>query len=1239
MFTRERTYGFRRSLLFARGFVETTPRWRRLPLLGAICALALPALASATQVAFTTVGTNQWNPPAGVTSVQVLVVAGGGGGGGANVAAYCGGGGGAGGVIYNAAYGVTPGTPVSYTVGGGGAGGGGGARGSNGGNSSFGTITATGGGGGAGASGGGAQVGGSGGGGGAWTSGTSAGAAGTGGQGNAGGNGVYSGGSNGAGAGGGANGVGELGNTDGTGQGGDGGTGLNYSATFGTGVGQSGWFGGGGGGAGWSVGGTGGQGGGGTGGDTGANSQSAGLPNTGGGGGGAESDFAGVSGSAGGSGVVIIIYYEPTPTSTPTMTGTSTSTPTSTGTQTPTPTTGTSCDYQGLIVSSTPIHYWKLDDVAAPYVDSGTGILTDGTSGGTDTPGQTSLVSQTGTTSVQCASSTTLGCVDVASANDIGGTYFSGAGGSPRTIEMWFKAHTLPSDYQVLFEEGGQAAGLTIYLNGSTLSCVAYAGATACGGGSFATLSHTGVTAETNHHVALVWGDNGTMDCVLDGVTQSASPAFFMTVHSGANGIGAVNGYTCAASGVVLNSAVNRQTLDGAVDEVALWNRIVSGSELTQHYTTGTGGCATPTSTPTSTPTVTATATVTATPTSTPTQTPTATNTSTQTSTRTPTSTPTQTPTQTPTRTPTQTPTRTPTATNTSTQTSTQTPTNTPTQTPTRTPTNTSTVTSTPTHTPTRTPTATGTSTRTPTNTRVVVLSFTPVSSTIGSCTGTTQVLITADDATGVSAFDLTVDFPGSLVTLTNIATSSLTSDCTLLASPVPRTLPATISISCIPPRSGGGAIVDLTFQANGTDGSGALTISTCSLDEDAVPCSPQPGNIGVTCPTNTVTQTATATPTNTPADTATMTATPSPSPTPTNFVSGSLLYYSTSVPIPGVTVVGSLTLGGTPVTTVQSDSNGLYVMGSVPQGTWAVAPSLTDTRANMARGVSSLDASYVQEYMVGLRSFSSSQFLAGDATGNGLMSTLDSVRIQEFRVGQRLRLPVSLNCASDWAFVPVPGPQGNPTPVAPLPAPTPCVRGAITYAALTSGASAQDFRGILFGDTTGNWTAGGGGGAEALEGLSEDDAELSDESDPPASLLVAPDCGGACAVVLPGNTSGPACASAEVVVGVNHLQGVQAVDLTLALPDGLEVADVKKGELAAGRWCSLVWNASNGELKISLGCLQGIDGGGALLSVTLGSTTGASGTLGVSQCTFDEGESPCEGRGVEIDVAGCPAP
>jgi hypothetical protein len=91
--------------------------------------------ATSVLVPFTTVGVvaGGWTCPAGVRSVEVLVVAGGSGGG---HSIYGGPGGGAGGVCYANNYAVTPGTNYSVTVGAGGA------NYSNGGDSNFGPIIA-----------------------------------------------------------------------------------------------------------------------------------------------------------------------------------------------------------------------------------------------------------------------------------------------------------------------------------------------------------------------------------------------------------------------------------------------------------------------------------------------------------------------------------------------------------------------------------------------------------------------------------------------------------------------------------------------------------------------------------------------------------------------------------------------------------------------------------------------------------------------------------------------------------------------------------------------------------------------------------------------------------------------------------------------------------------------------------------------------------------------------------------
>ena len=253
--------------------------------------------------AFTTVETTSWTAPAGVTSVNYLVVAGGGSGGGGQHANYGGGGGGAGGLL-TGTHSVTSGTSYTVTVGAGGSNTDTNEIGADGSNSVFDSFTATGGGGGGHAATNG-RDGGSGGGGG----GTSSGGSGTSGQGNGGGGSEqYN-----AGGGGGKGGSGSSATTT---SGGDGGAGYDATTVFGTSYGVSGFFAGGGGG-GWNsyfgtdTPGSGGSGGGGAGGTNNTSNGNNATANTGGGGGGGSSGTSSSThGGDGGSGIVLVKYDE-----------------------------------------------------------------------------------------------------------------------------------------------------------------------------------------------------------------------------------------------------------------------------------------------------------------------------------------------------------------------------------------------------------------------------------------------------------------------------------------------------------------------------------------------------------------------------------------------------------------------------------------------------------------------------------------------------------------------------------------------------------------------------------------------------------------------------------------------------------------------------------------------------------------------------------------------------------------
>jgi len=278
---------------------------------------------SATIVQLTTVGTNTWTVPAGVTSIEMLLVAGGGGGG-----YQVGGGGGGGGVVYRAAYPVTPGANISYTIGGGGTGGSGGSAATNGQDTTFGAgaeqVVAKGGGAGAnhntgtGGYDGIGQPGGSGGGGAGDSSSRSQrggypvdGQGYPGGRGRGGNHPGFSGDAWAGGGGGGAGGPGVDSNVNA--QGGRGGPGITTNITWnGTGSQTLTSYGGGGGGCNSGTGNpraSGGVGGGGFGtGNSDDQSTKNGTANTGGGGGGVR-DTSG-SGGNGGSGIIIIRYFD-----------------------------------------------------------------------------------------------------------------------------------------------------------------------------------------------------------------------------------------------------------------------------------------------------------------------------------------------------------------------------------------------------------------------------------------------------------------------------------------------------------------------------------------------------------------------------------------------------------------------------------------------------------------------------------------------------------------------------------------------------------------------------------------------------------------------------------------------------------------------------------------------------------------------------------------------------------------
>ena len=126
---------------------------------------------------------------------------------------------------------------------------------------------------------------------------------------------------------------------------------------------------------------------------------------------------------------------------------------------------------------------------------------------------------------------------------------------------------------------------------------------------------------------------------------------------------------------------------------------------------------------------------------------------------------------------------------------------------------------------------------------------------------------VTIDDATGLEAAEIRVDYDSSVVTAASVSQDPLISACPA-ATNIMSTQVA-MSFACAGTLSGSGAMFTINISGGPTGGTTALTITTCRLNEGNLACTPQSGDVTVLAPT--------PTPTSTTTPTATATASPAP--------------------------------------------------------------------------------------------------------------------------------------------------------------------------------------------------------------------------------------------------------------------------------------------------------------------------------------------------------------------------
>lgn len=224
----------------------------------------------------------------------------------------------------------------------------------------------------------------------------------------------------------------------------------------------------------------------------------------------------------------------------------------------------------------------------------------------------------------------------------------------------------------------------------------------------------------------------------------------------------------------------------------------------------------------------------------------------------------------------------------------------------------------------------------------------------------------------------------------------------------------------------------------------------------------PTPAVVFTPSPTLTVKLISGAAPTATA--TATLVATRTPTPTALTYtLQGHIRYYSNGEPVTAATVL----LSGPTPGAAQTDTTGQFVIAAGASGTWRLQPTKS---GDVGAPPTSLDAVYVLQAAVGLRTLSAAQSFACDVDGDGTVTALDAALILQYAVGSITSFPAAQLCGSNWAFIPVPQAAPNQLLIQPQLRAASCQAGAIDFQPLVAGADNQDFSAVLFGDCTGSW-------------------------------------------------------------------------------------------------------------------------------------------------------------------------
>ncbi|MCK4340073.1 MAG: T9SS type A sorting domain-containing protein [Candidatus Cloacimonetes bacterium] len=234
--------------------------------------------------------------------------------------------------------------------------------------------------------------------------------------------------------------------------------------------------------------------------------------------------------------------------------------------------------------------------------------------------------------------------------------------------------------------------------------------------------------------------------------------------------------------------------------------------------------------------------------------------------------------------------------------------------------------------------------------------------------------------------------------------------------------------------------------------------------------------------------------------------------------ISGNISYFSNDEPVPNVT----LNLNENNRFITNTDGNGDYIFTDIPFGNYTSTP----LKENDLGGLSSMDASRIARFGVGLYDFNCYEIITADVTLNGYVSPMDASRVARYGVG----LIDSLNGDGlNWVFVADSIESCSNWP--------PIVyESTKEYSPLNSDLYDEDFIGIRLGDVTGNWS--------------------------PASLLRSENSSKTITAFLPDTTVNQAVAI-SIPLTVNDLMDLEGMDVVITFDEN--VIDATGATLTGG--------------------------------------------------------------------------